>query len=238
MSEKFNPKDHLRTLTKRRKVRTENGEQWVEENHQYLDVKYRLMWFRQVYPDGCIVTAELEVSNKIARIEASVYDRDPNDGGKRLAISRRQIFAADFRDYVEKAETQAIGRALAVAGFGTQFCDDLDEDDTLADGPMEGNTSNSNNPLPDHSQNQSKNKKPQDKKSDPNQIYKTASRKGLTKEDANILLYVKYQHSDPQKLTAEQIQDFIQGIKETPKDRLQSFLTKCRSTITDEQNIA
>src|SRR3546814_7260726 len=33
----------------------------------------------------------------------------------------------DFGDYIEKAETKAIGRALGALGFGTQFTDDFDE---------------------------------------------------------------------------------------------------------------
>jgi hypothetical protein len=32
----------------------------------------------------------------------------------------------DFRDYLEKAETKALGRALAALGFGTQFTPDFD----------------------------------------------------------------------------------------------------------------
>jgi hypothetical protein len=32
----------------------------------------------------------------------------------------------DFGDYLEKAETKALGRALAALGFGTQFCPDYD----------------------------------------------------------------------------------------------------------------
>jgi hypothetical protein len=32
--------------------------------------------------------------------------------------------AGDFRDFLEKAETKAIGRALAALGYGTQFCHD------------------------------------------------------------------------------------------------------------------
>jgi hypothetical protein len=32
----------------------------------------------------------------------------------------------DFGDYLEKASTKAIGRALAGLGFGTQFCPDFD----------------------------------------------------------------------------------------------------------------
>ena len=34
--------------------------------------------------------------------------------------------SGDFRDYLEKAETKAIGRALAALGFGTQFCPDFE----------------------------------------------------------------------------------------------------------------
>ena len=33
---------------------------------------------------------------------------------------------ADFADYIEKAETKAIGRALAALGYGTQFALDFD----------------------------------------------------------------------------------------------------------------
>ncbi len=32
----------------------------------------------------------------------------------------------DFADYIEKAETKAIGRALAALGYGTQFALDFD----------------------------------------------------------------------------------------------------------------
>ncbi len=32
----------------------------------------------------------------------------------------------DFSDYIEKAETKALGRALAALGYGTQFCHDFD----------------------------------------------------------------------------------------------------------------
>jgi hypothetical protein len=34
--------------------------------------------------------------------------------------------ADDFEDYIEKAETKALGRALAALGYGTQFCEDFD----------------------------------------------------------------------------------------------------------------
>ena len=44
---------------------------------------------------------------------------------------------ADFTDYAERAETRAIGRALALLGFGTQFVGaDLSEGEHVADAPV------------------------------------------------------------------------------------------------------
>ena len=43
---------------------------------------------------------------------------------------------SDFPDYLEKASTKAVGRALAALGFGTQFACDLDEGSRLADAPV------------------------------------------------------------------------------------------------------
>jgi hypothetical protein len=44
---------------------------------------------------------------------------------------------ADFTDYAERAETRAIGRALALLGFGTQFVGaDLTEGEHVADAPV------------------------------------------------------------------------------------------------------
>jgi hypothetical protein len=41
-----------------------------------------------------------------------------------------------FEDFVEKAETRAIGRALAALGIGTQFVgEELSEGDHIADAP-------------------------------------------------------------------------------------------------------
>jgi hypothetical protein len=118
-------------------VKDSHGEHWIEENHVYLDVKWRLIWFRNVYPEGFIQTVETEVNERFARIEATAFDKDPAQGGKKLGMGRRCVLSIDFKDYVEKAETQAIGRALAVAGFGTQFCEEFDEEDSIADAPVE-----------------------------------------------------------------------------------------------------
>ena len=47
----------------------------------------------------------------------------PN-GGKATGWGSETV--RDFHDYIEAAETKAIGRALAALGYGTQFCSDFD----------------------------------------------------------------------------------------------------------------
>ena len=41
--------------------------------------------------------------------------------------------AGGFEDYLEKAETKALGRALAALGYGTQFCEDFESGASDAD---------------------------------------------------------------------------------------------------------
>ena len=43
----------------------------------------------------------------------------------------------DFGDYLEKAETKSLGRALAALGYGTLHALELDEGDSVADSPIE-----------------------------------------------------------------------------------------------------
>lgn len=238
MTDKFNPADYLRTLTRRKRIKGPNGqEQWVEENHQYLDVKYRLLWFRQIYPEGYIETHEIQVTDKYARIEAVVYDKDPAAGGKKLGKGRRQVFASDFRDYLEKAETQAIGRALAVCGFGTQFCDDLDEEDTVADSPTSGNISKSSgqNPSSGHpSSGVPKNERSSD--NDFSRLYRIASRKGLNRDDTNLIIKIKFEKDDASQLTDTEAAEIIKGIQETPKERLKEFLTRYKAAQQQENS--
>lgn len=225
MSEKFNPADYMRTFTRKRKIRDARGQEtWIEENHQYLDVKYRLLWFRQVHPEGFIDTIEAEVSETLARIEAVVYDRDPADGGRRLGKGRRQVLALDFKDYVEKCETQAIGRALAVAGFGTQFCDELDEGDSVADSPVVSNGASKRTPV-----------QPVHEKIAPGKdLYKLAAQKGLSREDTNLVIQFKFQKDNANQLTSEELAEMLKGIQNTPKERLHEFLEKFKASVEQE----
>jgi hypothetical protein len=44
-----------------------------------------------------------------------------------------------FSVYIEKAETGSIGRALAMCGYGTLQAPEFDEQERLADAPVEKN---------------------------------------------------------------------------------------------------
>lgn len=87
----------------------------------YLEVKWRLVWLRTEHPDAQILTKLLqhEKNNAVFSCQVTL----PSGAS---ATGHGSEGADDFGDYLEKAETKAIGRALAALGFGTQFCDDLD----------------------------------------------------------------------------------------------------------------
>jgi hypothetical protein len=101
----------------------------------YLQVAHRLVWFREEHPEWQILTKPLEINfdKKYAIFRSSIV----NDNGKTLATATKGESIAGFNDYIEKAETSATGRALALCGFGTQFAPELDEGDRLADSPVE-----------------------------------------------------------------------------------------------------
>ncbi|MCD6027915.1 MAG: hypothetical protein K0S78_89 [Thermomicrobiales bacterium] len=85
----------------------------------YLEVKWRLVWLRDRHPDATLETELVSHHDNTAIFRAQV--QIPGGGA---ATGWGSEAAGDFRDYLEKAETKAIGRALAALGFGTQFCPD------------------------------------------------------------------------------------------------------------------
>lgn len=101
---------------------------------EYLEVKYRLVWFREEHPDWAIETELLSVTEDSAYARAVIKD----DQGRIIATSHKFETKKGFPDFIEKAETGSIGRALALIGYGTQFCaDELDEGDRIVDAPVE-----------------------------------------------------------------------------------------------------
>jgi hypothetical protein len=144
----FNPNEHLI------KLKSKAGEQ------DYLPVKWRLVWFRSVHPEGTIDTEEKLVDlDRVMEAEAFVWNAEKRRSEKVIkqakgyarfkaivttgkggrATGHGAQAAVDFSDYVEKAETKSIGRALAALGFGTQFTDEefYEGESRVVDSPVE-----------------------------------------------------------------------------------------------------
>ena len=100
-------------------------------NVEYLETKWRLVWLRAEHPDAVIETELVELSSTHAVFRARVSI--PGGGS---ATGYGSETADDFRDYIEKAETKALGRALAALGYGTQFTPEFDDSDSIADSPV------------------------------------------------------------------------------------------------------
>lgn len=100
----------------------------------YLQVAQRLIWFREDHPDWTISTEAVALDDKHAIFRATIQDA----AGRTIATAHKREDQAHFGDCIEKAETGAIGRALAYCGYGTQFCaDELDEGARIVDAPIE-----------------------------------------------------------------------------------------------------
>jgi len=113
---KFNPEDHMLSL----------------RGNKYLQVMWRLVWFREEHPDWTIQTKVIGQANGFCMFKASIVD----DKGRVLSTGHGSETKEDFGDYIEKAETKAVGRALAMLGYGTQFSPDLDEGARIVDSPV------------------------------------------------------------------------------------------------------
>lgn len=120
--EGFNPMELARTISR------EN-----QEDQLYLDVKYRKLWFRLVHPLGKIISRIVSYTENMALVEARIYLDKCDIEDNYIANSFSQKFRSDdpqFGDkFLEMAETAAIGRALADAGFGVQFADVGEDND-------------------------------------------------------------------------------------------------------------
>lgn len=141
----FNPNEHVVQL------KTKEG------FREYLPVQWRLVWFRSLCPQGIIETEMLQLElDRETEEEVDVWSDEKNryekvtrrangfvvfravvkDGKGGVGTGTKSEKAASFADYIEKAETGAIGRALAALGFGTQFAPELDEEHRIVDSPI------------------------------------------------------------------------------------------------------
>lgn len=93
------------------------------DGREYLEVKWRLLWLRSEYPDARMTT-EIVQHNEEGGFALFRAEVEIPGGGKATGWGSETV--RDFHDYIEAAETKALGRALAALGYGTQFCQDFD----------------------------------------------------------------------------------------------------------------
>lgn len=103
----------------------------------YLQVAHRIVWFRDEHKDWSIETEIVERggNDTVKAVIFKAYIKDSE--GRVIATATKSENSRNFRDYIEKAETGAIGRALALCGYGTQFEPEFDEGERLADAPVD-----------------------------------------------------------------------------------------------------
>ena len=130
----FEPARYIIKLPKKKKVKLANGfVRWEETEADYLPVAPRIAWFRRDHPTWSIITEEEKEAPKAVVMKATIKDEQ----GRVIATARKKETEANFADYIEKAETGAVGRALALCGYGTLQAPEFDEGERLADAPAE-----------------------------------------------------------------------------------------------------
>lgn len=108
----------------------------LQGGKMYLPAAYRIVWFRDECPDWGIETRILEGGQEagFATVQATVRNAE----GRIIATGTKTETRAAFpAGHVEKAETGSVARALSMAGFGTQFMPELDDENGhVADAPV------------------------------------------------------------------------------------------------------
>ncbi|HZC07512.1 MAG TPA: hypothetical protein VE338_17895 [Ktedonobacterales bacterium] len=124
----FDPNDHLMNL----------------KGRDYLNVQSRLLWF--IRDQRALIAAGLAREPYVVRTELIELDREV--GWAHFKTVARDVLgnesvmygsesAKDFADYIEKASTKSLGRALLGLGYGTAFAPEMDEGDRVVDAPVD-----------------------------------------------------------------------------------------------------
>lgn len=96
----------------------------------YLQPMYRIVWLREEHPLWTIHTEIISHDKQSSLVYAKVLD----ETGRLISSAHKEAGGEDF--HLEKAETGAIGRALAHCGYGTAFAAlELDEGSVVVDSP-------------------------------------------------------------------------------------------------------
>ncbi|GBD19451.1 hypothetical protein HRbin27_01957 [bacterium HR27] len=106
----FEPRKHL--------LKTRGG-------RDHLEARWRIVWLRRHHPDARVITELIQLDREQGFALFRAVVEIPGGGS---ATGWGSESAADFSDYIEKAETKALSRALRALGYGTESA--LEEEET------------------------------------------------------------------------------------------------------------
>jgi hypothetical protein len=232
MSNEFDPGRHLMK---------------VKGGAEYLEVKWRIVWLRDRHPGADIETKMMHHDDKVAVFRARVTI--PNTVNPDTGVVTQHGGSAtgwgsetpgDFRDYIEKAETKALGRALAALGFGTQFTgDDLNEGGRIVDAPVQrqpprGNAPQAREVAPERTQPA---KAADDAPITPNALNalsELAKRRSITVEDLDALILWSYNADLLTDLTIAQGREIYTTLDKKNPSELAELIRKARAAVADD----
>lgn len=106
----------------------------------YMMCAMRLVWFNEEVQLFKIETQFIRSEDTVSIVKATITILDDKGGIVKQASATKREDQKHFPDHLEKAETGAIGRCLALLGFGTNFAvTDLEEGERLLDSPLKSN---------------------------------------------------------------------------------------------------
>jgi len=195
---------------------------------RYLPVAARLVWFREDHPDWSIQTNIAERGNGWAVMKATIFD----DRAVALSSAHKAETKKNFHDYLEKAETGAVGRALAMCGYGTQFAPELVEGERIVDAPQVVSSSVTVNYPGDKGSATSKQR---------NYIFSLGAGLGLTDTGVHQKAKVKFGLESFKDLTKDQASEFIdelsnaEKVEKTPVEELSEPLKGLEEDINPDE---
>jgi len=107
------------------------------QGKEYRLVAGRVLDFRRAHPDGSIITEMLFGDGERYIFKATAMSG--GDNPRVLAIAHGECLRSECRGKVtplEKTETKAVGRVLALTGHGTHTLRDDEDGDQIADAPI------------------------------------------------------------------------------------------------------
>jgi hypothetical protein len=113
------------------------------KGRDYLNVQNRLIWFIR---DQRALTA-MGLARTTYVLQTELVEIDRAQGWAHFKTYARDVLgneatmygsesAHDFPDYIEKASTKSLGRALLLLGYGTAFTGEIDEGERVVDAPV------------------------------------------------------------------------------------------------------